>query len=62
MKKDAEEQIEKQIRGTFLKGIAAGTDLYGFEEALYKLDLNAWKQFAKNHNNKLKADALAEVN
>ncbi|GIO05260.1 hypothetical protein J31TS6_12880 [Brevibacillus reuszeri] len=62
IQKDAEEQIKEQIRGTFLKGVAAGTDLYGFEEALYKQDVNAWKQFAKNHDNKIRKDALAEIN
>ncbi|MGG1660662.1 Ger(x)C family spore germination protein [Brevibacillus sp. NRS-1366] len=61
IQKDAEKQIEKQIRATFLKGIKAGTDLYGLEEALYKHDLGAWKQFAKDHSRKLTADALAEV-
>ncbi|MED4584004.1 Ger(x)C family spore germination protein [Brevibacillus choshinensis] len=61
IKKVAEKEVTEQIRGTFLKGVERGTDLYGFEEVMYKRDINAWKQFAKNHANKISADALEGV-
>lgn len=61
IKQIAAKEIEEQVRGTFLKGVERGTDLFGFEEVLYKKDVNAWKQFARNHSNKITADALDGV-
>lgn len=61
IKKNAEKQIEQQIRSTFLKGIASGADLYGLEETLYRKDIDAWKQFAKDHSRTLTENALDAV-
>ncbi|WP_411502530.1 Ger(x)C family spore germination protein [Brevibacillus centrosporus] len=61
IKRVAEKEVIEQVRGTFLKGIERGADLFNFEEALYKKDVEAWKQFAKNHENKLSAEALDGV-
>lgn len=61
IKRIAEKEVIEQVRGTFLKGVERGVDLFGFEETLYKRDVEAWKQFAKNHENKLSAEALDGV-
>lgn len=61
IKRIAEKEIVEQVRGTFLKGVERGTDLFGLEEVLYKKDISAWKQFAKNHSNRIKADALEDI-
>lgn len=58
---NVEKQVATQIRNTFLKGIAQGADLYRLEETLYKQDVQAWKQFAKNRANRIAADAIAEL-
>jgi len=57
----AKKEIEQQIRGTFMKGIRVGADLYGLEEYLFKKDYRAWKQFAKDHERTITANALAEI-
>ncbi len=36
VQKSSEEQVAEQIRGTFLKGVKAGVDLYSLEESLNK--------------------------
>ncbi|MED4908522.1 Ger(x)C family spore germination protein [Brevibacillus centrosporus] len=61
IKRIAEKEVIEQVRGTFLKGVERGVDLFGFEETLYKRDVEAWKQFAKNHENKISAEALDGV-
>ncbi|QRG67035.1 Ger(x)C family spore germination protein [Brevibacillus choshinensis] len=57
----AEKEVIEQIRGTFSKGVQRGVDLFSFEEAMYKKDVTAWKQFAKNRSNKITADALEGI-
>ncbi|MDF2682420.1 MAG: spore gernimation protein [Brevibacillus sp.] len=61
IKRIAEKEVLEQVRGTFLKGVERGVDLFSFEEALYKKDVNAWKQFAKDHSNKITANSLEGV-
>ncbi|WNC14132.1 Ger(x)C family spore germination protein [Brevibacillus brevis] len=57
----AEKEVRQQIQETFLTGVKRGADLYSLEEVLYKHDLKGWKQFSRNHANKIKAEALDGV-
>jgi len=62
IEKTAREEIAKQIRRTFHRGMQRGRDLFSLEHALFQQDFKSWKKFARNPDKKLSPDCLAEVN
>ncbi|GAB1534081.1 MULTISPECIES: Ger(x)C family spore germination protein [Brevibacillus] len=61
VQKSSEEQVAEQIRGTFLKGVKAGVDLYSLEESLFKKDYQAWRKYEIRKRNKLTPDSLTQI-
>ncbi|TQK54122.1 Ger(x)C family germination protein [Brevibacillus sp. AG162] len=61
IRKNSEEQVAEQIRGTFLKGVKAGADLYSLEESLFKKDYQAWRKYEMRKRNKLTPDSLIQI-
>ncbi|MGN7469504.1 Ger(x)C family spore germination protein [Brevibacillus sp. SAFN-007a] len=61
IQKNAEEQVREQIRGTFLKGLKKGADLYGLEKELFKKDYRAWRAYEKEHRTAPTPDSIASI-
>lgn len=61
IRENCEKQVAEQIRGTFLKGVKAGVDLYSLEESLYKKDYQAWRKYEIRKRNKLTPDSLTQI-
>ncbi|MEC0128787.1 Ger(x)C family spore germination protein [Paenibacillus pabuli] len=61
MEKDAEKQIESEIRETFEKTKSRKIDSYGFTEYLYRHDLPLWRQEVYQRANPLERFKLGKV-
>ncbi|WP_310670712.1 Ger(x)C family spore germination C-terminal domain-containing protein [Brevibacillus agri] len=61
IQKNSEEQVREQIRGTFLKGVQKGTDLYGLERELFKKDYRAWRMYEKAQRTAPTRDSIASI-
>ncbi|MGG1250763.1 Ger(x)C family spore germination protein [Brevibacillus agri] len=61
IQKNSEEQVREQIRGTFLKGVQKGTDLYGLEKELFKKDYRAWRTYEKAQRTAPTRDSIASI-
>ncbi|MGE6365348.1 Ger(x)C family spore germination protein [Bacillus paramycoides] len=47
LKKIAEDQVEKEIKKTYRKGIEKGIDTYQLSQTLYRQNFNLWKKYKK---------------
>jgi len=47
LKKIAEDQVEKEIKKTYRKGIERGIDTYQLSHSLYRQNSKLWKQYKK---------------
>lgn len=61
MEKEAEKQIESEIRNTFEKTKSRKVDSYGFVEYLYRHDLPLWRQEVYKRANPLERFKLGKV-
>ena len=59
--KIAEEEIEKEIRDTYLHGVGMQTDIYSLGETVYRKDIKLWKQLTKDGPFQLKAENLRDI-
>ncbi|MDK8194796.1 Ger(x)C family spore germination C-terminal domain-containing protein [Paenibacillus sp. UMB7766-LJ446] len=61
MEKEAEKQIESEIRDTFEKHKSRKIDSYGFVEHLYRHELPLWRQEVYKRDNPLERFKLGKV-
>ncbi|TCP59211.1 Ger(x)C family germination protein [Tumebacillus sp. BK434] len=54
-------QIKKQIRLTYNKGLEIDADVLNLSDSVYRKHPQAWKKFAKNNELPLQEDTLADV-
>lgn len=61
LKKGIIEQIKKEVKRTYLKGIEQEMDVFRLSEQAYRKKLKAWQRLNKNGQIQLTEDSIREL-